>query len=274
MKLPLFLHNPIRVLGGAAALGAAAVLIAARLPGGPVEPEKSSPPSRMEAPDADKLNERIPDVGAVLEKHLFVPGRAATGQNSFPDLVVKGVYIGKESSVILSLKSKPAVNLRVWLGEVESTLNSITDPRDPRQTLVTFLREWPIKEISRDKLIVEHFITGEAETYEVDYVAAKKVKDDAQRGYGQGIMPQDGAVAGNAGSNSKQNNQKNNGSKNNNKNSSRSSTVTADQMMQMQMQMMRMVGGMNRDNPNNQNSRNNNSSGSSKNSRSSNKTRK
>ena len=209
MNWPSFLQNPMRILGGAAAVGAVAVTVVARPPRGLDEPSKSRPAIRMEAPDADKLNERIPDTGSVLEKHLFVSGREATGQNSFPDLIVKGVFIGTERSAILSLKSTPQTNLRVWLGEVEGTLNSITDPRDPRQTLVTFLREWPIKEISRDSLIVEHFITGEVETYDVDYVAARKVKDDAQRGYGQGVMPQEKVASANAAKKAKQSNAKN-----------------------------------------------------------------
>ena len=202
MNLPPFLQNPVYVLSGAAVAGLIGVIIAALPPDGSGAVAKEIQPAvRMEAPDADKLNERIPDTGAVLEKHLFVPGREATGQNSFPDLIVKGVFIGEQSSVILSLKSKPQTNLRVWLGEVEATLNSITDPRDPRQSLVTFLREWPIKGISQDSLTVEHFITGEVETYEVDYVAAKKVADDAQRGYGQGVMPQEKVASANAAQN-------------------------------------------------------------------------
>lgn len=193
MNLPVTLHNPLQVMGGAAAVGALAVLIASLPPRSSVEPSSASATRQLEAPDADRLNERIPDPGAVLGKHLFVPTREATGQNSFPDLVVKGVFIGQEKSAIFSLKSRPGVNLRVWQGEVETTLNSVTDPRDPRQPLVTFLREWPIKEIRHESVTVEHFITGEAETYEVDYVAVKKVKDDAARGYGQGVMPQGGA---------------------------------------------------------------------------------
>jgi hypothetical protein len=195
MNLSSFFHNPLHVLGAAAAVGAVAVIVAALPPRSAVEPAPDALPQLMAAPDADRLNERIPAVGSVLEKHLFVPSREATGQNSFPDLVVKGVFLGKEKSAVFSLKSKPQANLRVWLGEVESTLNSVTDPRDPRQSLVTFLREWPIKDISPAGVSVEHFITGEVETYEVDYVAAKKVKDDAQRGYGQGIMPQGTATA-------------------------------------------------------------------------------
>lgn len=203
MKVPVCFKDPLHVLGGAAALGAVAMIIVSLPPGGTVESSASVSPSQIEAPDADRLNERIPDVGTVLEKHLFVPSREATGQNSFPDLVVKGVFIGEEKSAIFSLKSKPQVNLRVWLGEVETTLNSVTDPRDPRQPLVTFLREWPIKEISHDSVTVEHFITGEVETYDVDYVAAKKVKDDAARGYGQGIMPQGGGTVAKGSANQK-----------------------------------------------------------------------
>jgi len=199
MNRPAFFQNPLHVLGAVAGVGAVVVILVALPPRGSVESSQSPAVTRqIEAPDADRLNERIPDTGSVLEKHLFVPSREATGQNSFPDLIVKGIFIGEEKSAIFSLESKPQVNLRVWFGEVETTLNSVTDPRDPRQSLVTFLREWPIKEISQDSVSVEHFITGEVETYEVDYVAAKKVKDDAQRGYGQGIMPQGGGAASTA----------------------------------------------------------------------------
>jgi hypothetical protein len=208
MNIPVCFKDPLHVLGGAVAVGAVAMIFVSLPYGGEVESSQPVSSPQIEAPDADRLNERIPDVGTVLEKHLFVPSRKATGQNSFPDLVVKGVFIGEEKSAIFSLKSRPQVNLRVWFGEVESTLNSVIDPRDPRQPLVTFLREWPIKDISQESVTVEHFITGEVETYDVDYVAAKKVKDDAARGYGQGIMPQGGAAVadGNAGQKKAQSN--------------------------------------------------------------------
>ncbi|GAG98960.1 unnamed protein product, partial [marine sediment metagenome] len=198
MKVSALFQNPLHVLGGVAAVGAVAVIVVALPPSSSVGSSEKASASRIEAPDADRLNERIPDTGSVLEKHLFVPSREATGQNSFPDLIVKGVFLGEEKSAIFSLKSRPQTNLRVWLGEVETTLNSVTDPRDPRQPLVTFLREWPITEITQESVTVEHFITGEAETYEVNYVAAKKVNDDAQRGYGQGVMPQGGSASATA----------------------------------------------------------------------------
>jgi hypothetical protein len=80
---------------------------------------------------------------------------------------------------------------------VDSALSQITDPRDPRQPIASFLREWSIKAIRQDGVDVQHFITGETETYAVNYTPVKKVKDDAERGYGQGIIPQggDGAPA-------------------------------------------------------------------------------
>jgi hypothetical protein len=133
----------------------------------------------------------------VAEKHLFVAQRKATGQNAFPDLIVKGVFLGTENSVVFSLKSTPQANLRVWAGRVDSALAQVTNPRDPRQPIATFLREWNIKEIASSGVTVEHFITGEKQTYAVNYTPVAKVQDDASRGYGQGIIPQGGeAVAG------------------------------------------------------------------------------
>lgn len=140
----------------------------------------------------DSLNETPPTMPEIVAKHLFIPQRKATGQNSFPDLVVKGVFLGAEKSVVFSLKSKPQANLRVWAGHVDSALSQITDPRDPRQPIATFLREWNVKDIRFDGVDVQHFITGETETYAVNYTPVKKVKDDAGRGYGQGIIPQGG----------------------------------------------------------------------------------
>lgn len=145
-------------------------------------------------PSLDSLNETSPSMQVVVAKHLFIPQRKATGQHSFPDLVVKGVFLGAERSAVFSLKSKPQANLRIWFGGVSSALSQITDPRDPRQPIADFLREWNIKEINFSGVTMQHFITGEVETYAVDYDPEKKVKDDASRGYGQGIMPQ-GEVA-------------------------------------------------------------------------------
>ena len=138
----------------------------------------------------DLLNAAPPSMQEIVAKHLFIPERKATGQNSFADLVIKGVFLGTERSVVFSLKSKPQADLRVWAGGVASALSQIKDPRDPRQPIAEFLREWNIKEIGFSGVTVQHFITGEVETYAVNYTPEKKAKDDAARGYGQGIMPQ------------------------------------------------------------------------------------
>ncbi|MGE4490396.1 MAG: hypothetical protein AB7E95_12720 [Kiritimatiellales bacterium] len=164
------------------------------------------------SPDMEALNREPPPMQSVVTKHLFIPQRTATGQNSFPDLVVKGVFLGDERSVVFSLKSKPQADLRVWEGGVDKALSQIIDPRDPRQPISQFLKEWNIKEIRFDGVQVEHFITGEVETYAVDYTPLKKVKDDAARGYGQGIIPQGGggtqmAAAGRSGNNAKNSSQ-------------------------------------------------------------------
>ncbi len=138
------------------------------------------------------FNDTPPTMHEVAAKHLFIAQRKATGQKSFPDLVVKGIFIGAEKSVVLSLKSRPQANLRVWEDGSDRALSQITKPDDPRQPLAAFLREWKVKEISFNGISVEHQITGEVETYAVDYTPEKKVKDDASRGYGQGIIPQGG----------------------------------------------------------------------------------
>jgi len=73
---------------------------------------------------------------------------------------------------------------------VASALSQIKDPRDPRQPIAEFLREWNIKEIGFSGVTVQHFITGEVETYAVNYTPEEKAKDDAARGYGRGGVPQ------------------------------------------------------------------------------------
>lgn len=131
----------------------------------------------------------IPEIGEVLEKHLFVPERKAVNMKSNSDLVVKGVYVGeRESNVVLSLRSKPAINLRVWQKEREALLAKITDPKDPRYPLVTFLKEWDIHTVSFNSVTFHNMLTDESETYEVDYTPTKKVADNALNGYGQGAV--------------------------------------------------------------------------------------
>lgn len=176
----------LAVLCGIAAI---AMIPAVHLPGTDSGTRKESIHA-VSAPSLDSLNEAPPSMPEVVAKHLFIPQRKATGQNSFPDLVVKGVFLGAEKSVVFSLKSNPQANLRVWEGHVDRALSQIIDPHDPRQPIAEFLREWNIKDINFSGVTVSHFITGETETYAVNYTPLKKVKDDAERGYGQGIIPQ------------------------------------------------------------------------------------
>ena len=188
MKIPYqrFLIPGLAVLCGIAAL---ALIPAVHLPASESGTRQDVIRS-IPAPGLDSLKETPPSMQEVAAKHLFIPERKATGQNAFPDLAVKGVFLGTERSVVFSLKSKPQANLRVWQGHTESALSQIVDPKDPRQPIAQFLREWNIKEIGFSEIKVEHFITGEVQTYAVNYTPEKKVKDDASRGYGQGIIPQ------------------------------------------------------------------------------------
>ncbi len=181
-----FLIPGLAVLCGIAAL---TLIPAVHLP----QPESGARQDGIRSipsPGLDSLKETPPSMQEVVSKHLFIPQRKATGQNAFPDLAVKGVFLGTERSAVFSLKSKPQANLRVWQGRTESALSQIVDPKDPRQPIAQFLREWNIKEIGFSEIKVEHFITGEVQTYAVNYTPEKKVKDDASRGYGQGIIPQ------------------------------------------------------------------------------------
>lgn len=177
-------------LGALCAVGAVWVAVAARAPMD-VEVEADGEVAyEALVPEKLELGNNIPSMEQVVEKHLFVKERKATGANTFPDLVVKGVYVGEKQSVVLSLKSRPQVNFRIWLDDVDGVIGRITDPRDPRRPIVDFLNEWDLKEITMKGVTVEHFVTGEVETYEVDYTPAKHVKDDAAAGYGQGALAQ------------------------------------------------------------------------------------
>lgn len=178
----------IPALGTLCVAGAVAVVISARAPvaseifAGDGESYDQRVPENFE-PSSD-----IPTMEQVVEKHLFVKERKATGQNTFPDLLVKGVYVGEESSAVFSLKYRPQANVRVWKGDVDSVIKNITNERDPRKPIVDFLGEWDIKEITFRGVTVEHIITGEVETYLVDYIPAKHVTDNAEAGYGQGML--------------------------------------------------------------------------------------
>ncbi|VGO22184.1 hypothetical protein [Pontiella sulfatireligans] len=174
---------------GACCIGGA-LLVAAGLRS-PVELEAADSADAAEAriPESLALDGYIPTMEEVLAKHLFVPERAATGENAFPDLLVKGVYVGEtQRNAVFSLKSKPGANLRVWQGDEQAALSQVEDERDPRQPIVNFLEEWQIKSIDFAGVTLEHIITGEVETYEVDYKPLKHAKDSAQGGYGQGMV--------------------------------------------------------------------------------------
>ena len=51
---------------------------------------------------------------------------------------------------------------------------------DYLSAIAEFLREWKIKEISFAGVTVEHLITGEVETYAVDYTPEKKASASPQ----------------------------------------------------------------------------------------------
>jgi len=177
------------------AVGAVGVAVVVRTP---VDSTASDLAERDSAPlPTDLVIEDItPTMEDVLATHLFAPERTATGENTSPDLIVKGVYVGTERNAVFSLKSKPTVNLRVWQGDEEAALGLVEADNDPRKPITDFLGEWQIKDITFDGVIVEHMITGEVELYAVDYVPLKHVKDSAQAGFGQGQVSE--AVASTA----------------------------------------------------------------------------
>ncbi|MEI6892477.1 MAG: hypothetical protein V5783_09930 [Pontiella sp.] len=178
----------IPLLGAACLAGAALVVSGARTPA-TLEAPAPEDAAQARMPKELVLKSLIPTMEQVLAKHLFVPERVATGENAFPDLLVKGVYVGEtERNAIFSLKSKPQANLRVWQGDEDAAMAQVLYPRDSRQPIVDFLGEWQIKSIDFSGVTVEHIFTGEVETYAVDYQPQKHVKASSQNGYGQGLL--------------------------------------------------------------------------------------
>jgi len=175
----------IPTLGTLCAIGALMVASGMRTP---VEIDTGSDTgnSELRMPENLVLGGFVPTMEEVVAKHLIVPERVATGENAFPDLMVKGVYIGTERSAVFSLRSRPEANLRIWQGDEDAALAQFDRDRDPRQPIVDFLGEWEIKSIDFSGVVLEHLITGEVETYAVEYNPVKHAKDSAQAGYGQG----------------------------------------------------------------------------------------
>jgi hypothetical protein len=187
----------VPTLGTFCAIGAIMVVSGMRIPF-TIDAESDGGAGTFRVPENLVLDDFIPTMEDVVAKHLFVPERAATGENAFPDLVVKGVYVGTQRNAVFSLKSKPIANLRVWQGDEEAALMTVEHDRDPRKPIVDFLSEWQIKEIDFSGVTVEHLITGEVETYAVDYTPEKKIKDSAQSGYGQGFIADTSTVSAKA----------------------------------------------------------------------------
>ncbi|MFC1468118.1 hypothetical protein ACFLQY_05480 [Verrucomicrobiota bacterium] len=176
----------IPTLGGLCALSTLALSSTFFVPK-PPGIENADEPRKKSNANVSVQRRKIPEAKDVLSKHLFVPERKAENMKSYSDLVVKGVYIGEEeSNVVLSLKSKPHINLRVWQKEQESLIAQITDAKDPRYPLVAFLKEWDIQKIAFGGVTFHNTLSEETETYEVDYTPTKKVADNAGGGYGQG----------------------------------------------------------------------------------------
>ncbi|MCK4564558.1 MAG: hypothetical protein KAU94_07780, partial [Verrucomicrobia bacterium] len=177
----------IPTLGTLCAVGALMVASGMRTPF-KIDTDPDSGGSVLRVPENLVLDDFVPTMEEVVAKHLFVPERVATGENAFPDLVVKGVYIGTGRNAVFSLKSRPEANLRVWQGDEEAALAQVDGNRDPRKPIADFLGEWAIKSIDFAGVTLEHLITGEVETYAVEYKPAKHAKDSAQAGYGQGMV--------------------------------------------------------------------------------------
>ncbi len=186
----------VPALGLACAAGAALVSSGARTPASVEAPDPAAA-AEARVPSDLVLDAYIPTMEQVVAKHLFVPERVATGENAFPDLLVKGVYVGEtQRNAVFSLKSKPEANLRVWLGDEEAALAQVVDERDPRQPIAEFLSEWRVRSVDFAGVTLEHVITGEVETYAVDYKPLKHAKASAENGYGQGYVAD--ATAGSA----------------------------------------------------------------------------
>lgn len=184
----------IPVLGIACISGAFLVMSGMRIP---VELESTrADGAEVRIPEGLVLDAYIPTMEEVIAKHLFVPEREATGENAFPDLVVKGVYVGTQRNVVFSLKSNPTANLRIWQGDEDAAIAQVEDDRDPRKPIAEFLSEWEIKSIDFVGVTVKHIITGEVETYEVGYEPLKHVKDNAAAGYGQGAIADTASAGG------------------------------------------------------------------------------
>jgi len=177
-------------LGALCAISVVSIAMAMRAPLKIDAGEAAKSNRSVNIPGQLVLEESIPTMEEVVAKHLFVPERHATGQKSFPDLVVKGVYVGNERNAVFSLKSRPQANLRIWQGDEAAALGVVVDERDPRMPIVDFLNDWQIKKVDFDGVTLEHIFTGEIETYAVDYTPVKHVADNAASGYGQGALMQ------------------------------------------------------------------------------------
>ena len=185
----------IPMLGAACLGGAALVVSGARTPA-TVEAPDPEDAAEARMPKDLVLDSQIPTMEQVVAMHLFVPEREATGENAFPNLLVKGVYVGEtERNAVFSLKSKPEANLRVWQGDEDAALAQVLDTRDPRQPIVDFLSEWQIQSIDFAGVTVSHVITGEVETYAVDYKPLKHAKASSRNGFGQGYLTEVSAGA-------------------------------------------------------------------------------
>ena len=185
----------VPTLGTACVCAAMLVVSGMRTPVS-IDPVDAADIAEARMPKNLVLDSYIPSMEEVVATHLFVPEREATGENAFPDLRVKGVYVGEtQRNAVFSLKSKPEANLRVWQGDEDAAMAQVEDERDPRRPIVDFLSEWEIKSVDFAGVTVQHIITGEVETYEVDYKPLKHVKASAGAGYGQGLVVDSSAGA-------------------------------------------------------------------------------
>jgi hypothetical protein len=187
MNLNLDISKYIVPSLGMACVGGALLMVSGMRTPVTLESLDAADAAKVRIPESLVLDSYVPTMEEVVAKHLFVPEREATGENAVPNLLVKGVYVGEsQRNAVFSLKSKPEANLRVWQGDEAAAMAQVEDGRDPRQPIVDFLSEWEIQKIDFSGVTVQHIITGEVETYEVDYSPSKHAKDSAQAGYGQG----------------------------------------------------------------------------------------
>lgn len=145
-------------------------------------------PSKPRPVKTDLTIRRLSAIEPVLDKHLFVPARSATGQNAFPELLIKGVYHGPQTILLLGMERRSNETVQLVVGEEEEVASLARNTRDPLYPLYDFFHKWRVHSVTSRHVAMIKTDSGKIEHYPIHH-QPRSIRKAPVAGYGEGNVP-------------------------------------------------------------------------------------